>query len=62
MQLQELASQLVTSRLIGDGATEVTGMATDSRKVKPGDLFICVPGLTVDGHDYAAVAVERGAS
>lgn len=61
MLLQELASQLVTSRLIGDGKTEVSGLATDSRKVRPGDLFICVPGLTVDGHDYAAVAVERGA-
>lgn len=40
----------------------VTGIETDSRKVKPGDLFLCIRGYTVDGHDYAHDAVERGAS
>ena len=34
----------------------------DSRLVEPGDLFVCVPGLRVDGHDFAAAAVEAGAA
>ena len=25
---------------------------TDSRKVKKGDTFVAIKGLTVDGHDY----------
>ncbi|WP_206214937.1 MULTISPECIES: UDP-N-acetylmuramoyl-tripeptide--D-alanyl-D-alanine ligase [unclassified Desulfovibrio] len=34
---------------------------TDSREAAPGALFVCVPGARVDGHDFAASAVERGA-
>ena len=33
----------------------------DSRKVKPGDIFVALPGATVDGHDYIDKAVENGA-
>lgn len=39
----------------------VTGLAIDSRQVKPGDLFIAVPGLTVDGRDYILEAIQKGA-
>ncbi len=40
---------------------EVCAVVTDSRKAVPGALFVCVPGERVDGHDFAAAAVERGA-
>jgi UDP-N-acetylmuramoyl-L-alanyl-D-glutamate--2,6-diaminopimelate ligase len=40
---------------------EIAGLAYDSRKVEPGTLFFCVPGEKVDGHDFAAGAVEAGA-
>jgi UDP-N-acetylmuramoyl-L-alanyl-D-glutamate--2,6-diaminopimelate ligase len=47
---------------VGDrSAVEVGGIAHDSRRVVPGDLFCCVPGLVSDGHAYAAEAVGRGA-
>ncbi|MEK3882512.1 UDP-N-acetylmuramoyl-L-alanyl-D-glutamate--2,6-diaminopimelate ligase [Paenibacillus sp. PL2-23] len=62
MRLSELTDLLLTARLVGDGETEITGVEKDSRKVKPGGLFLCVPGLTVDGHTFAADAVKRGAS
>ncbi len=39
----------------------VSGMAMDSRRVQPGDLYACVPGFQVDGHDFAVKAVESGA-
>jgi UDP-N-acetylmuramoyl-L-alanyl-D-glutamate--2,6-diaminopimelate ligase len=41
---------------------EVTDLAYDTRAVTPGALFFCIPGTTVDGHDLAAAAVERGAA
>jgi UDP-N-acetylmuramoyl-L-alanyl-D-glutamate--2,6-diaminopimelate ligase len=47
---------------VGDpSAVEVGGIAHDSRRVVPGDLFCCVAGLVSDGHAHAAEAVERGA-
>ncbi len=39
----------------------VTGICTDSRQVTRGCLFACVRGAKVDGHDFAAAAVEAGA-
>ncbi|HEY5045284.1 MAG TPA: UDP-N-acetylmuramoyl-L-alanyl-D-glutamate--2,6-diaminopimelate ligase [Solirubrobacteraceae bacterium] len=41
---------------------EITGLAYDSREVQPGTLFFCVKGFRSDGHDFAAQAVERGAT
>ena len=41
--------------------TEITGLCYDSRKAKPGDLFVCVKGYESDGHKYAQSAVEKGA-
>lgn len=33
----------------------------DSRKVKPGDTFVALPGIKTDGHDYIEKAIENGA-
>jgi UDP-N-acetylmuramoyl-L-alanyl-D-glutamate--2,6-diaminopimelate ligase len=47
----------------GDPAsTEVTAVEFDSRQVREGSLFCCVPGAHTDGHRHAAQAVERGAT
>lgn len=46
----------------GESAVSVSGLAHDSREVRDGFLFFCVPGLTTDGHDFAAAAVANGAS
>ncbi|MEV5043626.1 UDP-N-acetylmuramoyl-tripeptide--D-alanyl-D-alanine ligase [Streptomyces griseoincarnatus] len=36
-------------------------LAFDSRRPSPGSLFACLTGALVDGHDFAALAVEQGA-
>ncbi len=41
--------------------TPVTGIAHDSRRVDPGDLYCCVPGASTDGHEHAPTAVGAGA-
>ena len=51
----------VPAEIDGDAATEISGLAYDSRKVVDGTLFFCVPGERADGHDFAAVAVASGA-
>lgn len=46
-----------------DGTEEVTaGVEFDSRKLRPGGLFVAVPGERVDGHDFAGRAVADGAA
>ncbi|MCW2718708.1 MAG: UDP-N-acetylmuramoyl-tripeptide--D-alanyl-D-alanine ligase [Pseudonocardia sp.] len=39
----------------------VTAVEFDSRKIVDGGLFLALPGERVDGHDFAAAAVDRGA-
>ncbi len=41
---------------------EITGLATDNRRVKTGDLFVCIKGYTVDGHKFASMAEKAGAA
>lgn len=41
---------------------EVTGFSTDSRAIKPGDLFVALIGDKFDGHDFVETALRAGAS
>ena len=34
----------------------------DSRKIVSGDIFVCIVGHNVDGHDYVDKAIENGAT
>ncbi len=43
------------------GAASLSGVAVDSRRVAPGNLFVAIRGERVDGHDFAKEAVARGA-
>ena len=45
----------------GDGATVVSAVATDSRRIPAGALFVALRGEEADGHDYVPAAVEAGA-
>ncbi|MDQ7819785.1 MAG: UDP-N-acetylmuramoyl-tripeptide--D-alanyl-D-alanine ligase [Armatimonadota bacterium] len=40
----------------------VTGVSTDSRTLRPGELFVPLRGPRADGHDFIADAVRRGAA
>jgi UDP-N-acetylmuramoyl-L-alanyl-D-glutamate--2,6-diaminopimelate ligase len=44
-----------------DDDPDLVDIAISSAEVKAGSLFACVPGLHVDGHDFAAAAADRGA-
>jgi UDP-N-acetylmuramoyl-L-alanyl-D-glutamate--2,6-diaminopimelate ligase len=63
MTLREMAVEIPEiGELPGDVMdAEVTGLAFDSRRVKPGNLYFAYAGARVDGRDFAAQALERGA-
>ena len=56
-----LLAGLTPDERIGEGET-ISLVTTDSRKVKPGCVFVAFPGETFDGHDFAAKALEAGAA
>ncbi|MCL2702664.1 MAG: UDP-N-acetylmuramoyl-L-alanyl-D-glutamate--2,6-diaminopimelate ligase [Defluviitaleaceae bacterium] len=62
MQLSKLLSgvKLVNAGKIHD--IEITGLEVDSRKVTPGCLFVCIRGMTQDGHEYIGQALSSGAA
>lgn len=62
MLLKDLATYLIASEISGDENVDCQGICFDSRQVNRGDLFLCLPGYTVDGHQYAKQAAEQGAS
>lgn len=61
MILRELTRGLPVLAYKGDLGVFVQSIAYDSRKARPGTLFVAVKGFKVDGHLFAAAAVEAGA-
>jgi len=59
--LSELVARVPKAAIIGGTDPVVTGLTHDSRKVQPGDLYICKRGAHFDGHKFAAQALESGA-
>ena len=55
------AARAVSGHAVGENVTFV-GVSTDSRGVRPGELFVALRGERFDGHDFVAVARERGAA
>lgn len=59
--LSYLATQIPGAQFVG-ADLDVSGVASDSRLVKPGDMFAAMRGSRLDGHDFAKEACENGAS
>jgi UDP-N-acetylmuramoyl-tripeptide--D-alanyl-D-alanine ligase len=62
MNLEEISQALKSvGDICGSEKLSVTGIQTDSRLVKPGDLFFCLCGEKMDGHNFADHAAKNGA-
>ncbi len=62
MKLQKLLENLHLLVPFQGEDLEISSIENDNRKVQEGSLFICIKGYTVDGHDFAESAVEKGAA
>jgi UDP-N-acetylmuramoyl-L-alanyl-D-glutamate--2,6-diaminopimelate ligase len=56
-----LLEALPERRVVGAPPAAVSGLATDSRRVEPGDCFVAVPGFKQDARRFVPDAVARGA-
>jgi UDP-N-acetylmuramoyl-L-alanyl-D-glutamate--2,6-diaminopimelate ligase len=62
MKIGELIEGLAVERVSGSPQTSVGGVTEDSRRVKPGDLFVARRGTACDGARFAAAAAQAGAA
>ena len=62
MNLEMLLTQIEYCDINGEHSREITGLCFDSRSVKSNDVFFCIKGFLSDGHRFAAMAAEKGAS
>ena len=62
MKLQKLLEKMDYELLQGSLETEVADLAYDSRKIKPGMLFVAIAGTVVDGHKFIPDVLAKGAS
>ena len=61
MTLEQLLESIPVLGIAGSTDVEIEGIAYDSRQIKPGWLFVAVPGLKTDGSEYITDALSRGA-
>lgn len=59
--VEELLSGITVVERKGAAVSEVSGVESDSRQVKPGYLFVAVRGASVDGHTFIPQAMAQGA-
>ena len=53
--------KVINGAVQGNPEVIVTGITLDSRQVTPGDIYVCISGFSLDGHDFAETAVKSGA-
>jgi UDP-N-acetylmuramoyl-tripeptide--D-alanyl-D-alanine ligase len=58
-QIAEFAGAVVSC---GDGKSFIDKISTDSRTLKPGELFVALPGENFDGHNFVESAATAGAA
>jgi UDP-N-acetylmuramoyl-L-alanyl-D-glutamate--2,6-diaminopimelate ligase len=63
MKLEALLQRIDHLAVLGDlkNAAEITSIVWHHREVVPGSIYCCLPGTHFDGHDFARLAMARGA-
>ena len=62
MLLRDVLYKVSIRSITGSTDTQIHDVQIDSRKTKPGVLFVAVKGTTADGHQFIDRAVENGAA
>lgn len=61
MKLEELLKNITPLTISGETDIDIKGVNIDSRKIADGHLFVALRGTQVDGHQFIAKAIEKGA-
>ena len=61
MELKKILIGIEGLKAKGNLDIEVTGLDSNSKNIKPGDMFIAIKGFNTDGHTYINDAIKAGA-
>jgi UDP-N-acetylmuramoyl-tripeptide--D-alanyl-D-alanine ligase len=61
LNLEQIRQAIHAQLIGGDSSTNIHSICTDTRKLKPGCLFIALKGENHDGHHHLATAAAGGA-
>ena len=62
MKAKDLIQDIEYKMIKGDAEAQVSGICFDNRKVKEGDLFVCIKGVFFDTHTCIRQIADAGAS
>lgn len=62
MLLSKIISGIQEAEYINQKEEEITGISYNSKTTRQGDIFVCLVGENSDGHNFAKMAVENGAT
>src|SRR6266853_1987951 len=62
LPLSQIAQFAGASLSSGDGSVMIDKLSTDSRTLKPGELFVALHGENFDGHNFVKAAAKAGAA
>src|SRR5437763_13840607 len=62
LPLSQIAKFAGASLSSGDGSVLIDKLSTDSRTLKPGELFVALRGENFDGHNFVQAAAKAGAA
>jgi UDP-N-acetylmuramoyl-tripeptide--D-alanyl-D-alanine ligase len=60
LTLSQIAQFAGASLSSGDGTAVINKVSTDSRTIKPGELFVALRGENFEGHDFVAASARAG--
>jgi UDP-N-acetylmuramoyl-tripeptide--D-alanyl-D-alanine ligase len=60
--IQEIVTATGGRLARGGQAGQCGGISTDSRTIRPGDIFVAIKGDTFDGHDFIPAVIPKGAA
>lgn len=62
LRVEEILKAVKGKLLSGDPRMRVSGVSTDSRKIRRRELFFAIKGERFDGHNFIPQAVDKGAA
>jgi UDP-N-acetylmuramoyl-tripeptide--D-alanyl-D-alanine ligase len=62
LTLSQIAQFAGASLSSGDGTVVINKVSTDSRTIKPGELFVALRGENFEGHDFIEAGAKAGAT